>query len=218
MEDILIQLEQLSNPTRKKIIAKHVKGDNYFGVAMKDLRNLAKEIGINQDLALQLWSTGNIDAMMLAISIFDSSQLDKNILEKLVSDLNYYIVCDELTNHLIIKSKMINIYEEWYRSGNLYQERIAWKIMAYLASEKSLDKLDYYLDLIEEEMLNTEFLIQEMMNMTLVYIAVYNEEYYKRCINIAEKLGLYKNQVVAKGCTNAYAINWINALMKRQQK
>ena len=41
-----------------------------------DLRKIAKEIKKNHELALELWSTGNLMARQLAILIMDKKQID----------------------------------------------------------------------------------------------------------------------------------------------
>jgi 3-methyladenine DNA glycosylase AlkD len=42
-----------------------------YGVAVGDLRRLAKQVGYDHSLAEQLWASGNHDARMLATMVDD---------------------------------------------------------------------------------------------------------------------------------------------------
>lgn len=48
------------------------------------------------------------------------------------------------------------------------------------------------------------------MNFTAFWIGVYEEKYRERCIQLGEKTGLYKDQIVAKGCTPNYLPEFIS--------
>lgn len=54
-----------------------------FGVPMGVLRKLANEIGINQSLAISLWSIENLDTRMLAVMIMDPKEMSKKEIDML---------------------------------------------------------------------------------------------------------------------------------------
>jgi 3-methyladenine DNA glycosylase AlkD len=45
-----------------------IETKNVYGISIPDLRKLAKEIGMNHQLALKLWDSGIHEAMLLALS------------------------------------------------------------------------------------------------------------------------------------------------------
>ena len=47
------------------------------------------------------------------------------------------------------------------------------------------------------------------MNFTAGWIGVFDQDYRSQCINIGEKTGLYKDEVVHKGCTPNYLPKFI---------
>ena len=51
-----------------------------FGVSVADLKTIAKQIKGDQALALELYDTGNYDAMYLAGLVADGSQMSKRSL------------------------------------------------------------------------------------------------------------------------------------------
>lgn len=64
-EKVLSQLEAWGLENVRQMYARHGAGDNQFGVTLGNLRGLAKKLKTNHELALQLWGTGNADAMIL---------------------------------------------------------------------------------------------------------------------------------------------------------
>ena len=95
------------------------------------------------------------------------------------------------------------------RAGwNLTSERIA----------KNPDGLDLpaLLDRIESEMGNAAPEVQWTMNFCLAGIGIHFPKHRKRAIAIGEKLGIYRDYPVSKGCTSPFAPIWINEMVRRQ--
>lgn len=63
LAQIMAQLEAWGNGKRREINARNGAGMNQFGVGKVQLRDLAKKLKKNHGLAMQLWDTGNTDAM-----------------------------------------------------------------------------------------------------------------------------------------------------------
>jgi len=65
-----------------------------LGVAIPILRKLAKQIGRNHDLSLQLWSTGIHEARILASMIEEYDMVTERQMEEWVGGFDYWDVCD----------------------------------------------------------------------------------------------------------------------------
>ncbi len=72
------------------------------------------------------------------------------------------------------------------------------------------------LDRIEREMGNAPSPTQWTMNYCLAEIGIKFAEHRKRAIDIGEKLGIYRDYRVSKGCTSPFAPTWIGAMVARQ--
>jgi len=71
-EAILKRLKTLANPDAVEDMKRFgITAKNTYGVSIPNLRTLAKEIGKNHSLALQLWSSDIHDAKILA-SLIDN--------------------------------------------------------------------------------------------------------------------------------------------------
>jgi 3-methyladenine DNA glycosylase AlkD len=81
LKETMAALEKRGSPqTRKTWIAHGARGE-FFGVKIGDMKEILKKIKGRQDLALELYSTGNIDAMYLAGLVADGAQMTKKQLE-----------------------------------------------------------------------------------------------------------------------------------------
>ena len=72
------------------------------------------------------------------------------------------------------------------------------------------------LDRIEKEMASAAPELQWTMNCCLAEIGIHNPKLRKRAIAIGEKLGIYRDYPVSKGCTSPFAPIWINAMVSRR--
>jgi len=105
-----------------------------YGVAKPKMDELARRIGKNHDLALELWATGVHDARILAGMIDDPEQVNPSQMERWVRDFDNWDVCDGTCCHLFVFAtpawaKAI----EWSRREKEFEKRAGFALMAYLA-------------------------------------------------------------------------------------
>ena len=66
VQDILSELAQMGSENTKKIFMRHGAIEPIYGVKVGDLKTIQKIIKKDYQLALDLYATGNSDAMYLA--------------------------------------------------------------------------------------------------------------------------------------------------------
>jgi 3-methyladenine DNA glycosylase AlkD len=71
------------------------------------------------------------------------------------------------------------------------------------------------LDRIESEMGKAAPAVQWTMNSALATIGIHFPKHRKRSIAICEKLGIYRDYPVSKGCTSPFAPIWISEMVRR---
>ena len=65
--DIIRKLKSLANPEAVKGMARFgINPNNTYGVSVPKLREMAREVGKNHDLAQQLWDSGIHEARLVA--------------------------------------------------------------------------------------------------------------------------------------------------------
>lgn len=78
IEQIMKDLEKMGTPSVKKIFINHGAQEPLFGVKIADLKKIQKKLK-NNVLSLELYKTGNADAMYLAGLIADEKEIQKKI-------------------------------------------------------------------------------------------------------------------------------------------
>ena len=225
LKETLSKLEALGDAKRRAHNVKFGAGKlKQFGVAMGDIRTLAKKIKTDHELSLQLWKTGNIDAQLLAILIMKPKQLSAKELDKMVRTARFSGVADWL-NAYIVKEQPAEDKEtlrlKWMEDDDGWAARAGWNLTASkiaMSAKEGTDGLDLpaLLDRIESEMADAPQEAQWTMNAALASIGIHHSKHRKRAIAIGEKLGIYRDYPCSMGCTSPFAPIWITEMVKRQ--
>jgi 3-methyladenine DNA glycosylase AlkD len=217
--EALKQLKALGSAKVRAQNAKSGAGDNQFGVSLGDIRVLAKKIRTDHPLALSLWDTGNVDAQFLAALLVQPKQLSANDLDRMVRTITFVRVADWLNAYVVRQHPDKEVLRrKWMAAGDRWLARSGWDLTAERVA-KSPDGLDLpgLLDRLESEMASAAPEVQWTMNFTLAAIGIRVPTLRKRAIAIGEKLGIYRDYPVSKGCTSPFAPIWINAMVSRQR-
>ena len=84
-KEILAELKPLGNDGYKRVIFNHGVKEPCFGVKISELQKIVKRIGPDYPLALELYASGNYDAMYLAGLIADDAKMTKKDLTRWVA-------------------------------------------------------------------------------------------------------------------------------------
>jgi 3-methyladenine DNA glycosylase AlkD len=220
LKETLSMLQELGSGKMRVQNKRSGAGDNQYGVKHGDIRALAKSIKINHTLAVTLWETGNVDARLLAILIMDPKSLSSDEMERMVLSERYTIVADWLTGYVVkLHPDVEALREKWMHSSDSMVARAGWSLTSSRIPKKpyGLDPAAL-LDRIETEMPVAAAEVQWTMNFTLAQIGICFPAYRERAIGIGEKLGIYRNYPVSKGCTSPFAPIWIREMVSREGK
>lgn len=219
--EILKILQDLGNEKRKQMYIKNGASENTYGVLLGELRKLAKKLGKNHELALELWQSENTDAKWLACMMLDAKKLSLDEIKNMVSELTYSDLIDKFIGEVVCNSDYVDILaKKWLTSSEDNLGRAGWKLIVHEIANDKLDNsdLEEILKSIESELQTATPGKQWAMNHALCQIGISYPEFTERCINLGETLGVYKDLKVAKGCTSAYAPNWIAAGIAKRKK
>lgn len=218
LNDTLKQLKSLGNAKVRAQNAKSGGGDNQFGVRLGDIRVLAKKIRTDHALALSLWDTGNVDAQFLATLLIEPKKLSPEAMDRTVRSITFVRVADWLNSYVVAKHPDKEaLRAAWMAADDHWAARAGWHLTAERVA-KNPDGLDLseLLDRIESEMTDAAPEVRWTMNNTLAAIGIHVPKLRKRAIAIGEKLGIYRDYPVSKGCTSPFAPIWINTIVSRQ--
>lgn len=215
-------LSKLESLGEEKVRAMHIKNgarENIFGVKMGEIRAIAKKIKTDHELALKLWETENIDARLLAILILKPKALSAEQIEQMVASENFTWAADWFYNYIVKEyPDKEQFREKWMNSGNIMLARAGWSLTSgrIARAPEGID-ITAILDRIEKEMPSAAPEIQWTMNTALAQIGINHPIYRERALAIGEKLGIYRDYPVSKGCTSPFAPIWINEMVSRQK-
>ncbi|MFD2583722.1 DNA alkylation repair protein [Pedobacter vanadiisoli] len=219
LTETLSTLQSLADDKVRKQHLKNGARENLFGVKMGDIRILAKKLRTDHQLALQLWETGNIDARMLAILILNPKELSAVEIEKMVASEEFAWAADWFYNYVVKEyPEKEQFREKWMNSGDKMLARAGWSLTSgrITRQPEGLD-IPALLNRIESEMPGEAPETQWTMNTALAQIGINHPAYRERALAIGEKLGIYRDYPVSKGCTSPFAPIWINAMVSRQK-
>ena len=218
LNETLKQLKALGSAKVRAQNAKSGAGDNQFGVSLGDIRVLAKKIRTDHELALSLWETGNVDAQFLAALLIQPKKLSAEAMDRMVRSITFVRVADWLIAYVVRQHPdKESLRQDWMAADDRWAARAGWDLTSERVA-KNPDGLDLpaLLDRIESEMADAVPEVQWTMNNTLATIGIHAPKLRKRAIAIGEKLGVYRDYPVSKGCTSPFAPIWINFMVNRQ--
>ena len=228
VQEILAQLESLGNDVRRKHNTKAGAPDNQFGVKLGDIRALAKKLTAKKSkpdhqLALDLWDTGNVEAQLLATLLIKPDSLAADELDKLTRSTTCSQVAEWLNSYVVAQHPAKEtLRQKWMKAKDRWAARAGWHLTASAINKGTAGKgtgdldLPALLDRIEKEMPKAKPEVQWTMNNTLAAIGIHDAKLRKRAVAIGEKIGLYRDWPVSKGCTPPYVPVWVEFMVKRQ--
>ena len=178
-----------------------------FGVRIPVLRKLAKTIGKNHKLALELWKTGYHEARILASMIAEPEQLSKKQMDLWVKDFNSWDLCDQCCNNLFVFTR--HSYDkalEWHTNKNEFIKRAGFVLMAVMAvHKKEFDDTIFikFLSLIKKEADDDRNFVKKAVNWALRQIGKRNEILNAVAIKTAKEILLMESKSAKWVASNA---------------
>jgi 3-methyladenine DNA glycosylase AlkD len=218
-KEVLKQLESLGDPARLAHNKKSGAPDNQFGVKLGDIRTVAKKLKTNHELALELWATGNLEAQLVATLIIKIKSLSADELDKLTRSTTCAQVADWLNSYVVAEHPdKEKLRVKWMTAKDRWAARAGWHFTASRINKGDDADLDVtaLLDRIEKEMPKAKPEVQWTMNNTLGAIGIHHPELRKRAMAIGEKIGLYRDWPMSKGCIIPYVPVWVEAIVNRK--
>ncbi|MEO5582154.1 MAG: DNA alkylation repair protein [Saprospiraceae bacterium] len=218
LKEVLVQLKDLGNEKMRIQNLKRGAGENQFGVKLGDIRTLGDKIKSDHTLALSLWETDNIEAKLLSTLIINPKKLSLAEMDIMVRSIKFNQLADWFNSYIVKEyPDKENLRIKWMATNDPMAARAGWSLTSGRVA-RNPDGLDLpaLLNRIESEMPSSAPEIQWTMNSTLAQIGICFPIHRKRAIAIGEKLGIYRDYPVSKGCTSPFAPIWINEMVKRQ--
>lgn len=154
-QEIVDTLKSMASEKYKaNVVRMGIPATDCIGVSTANIRSLAKQLGKSGNLAWELWNAGYHETKLLAVLLFDKKELTFDDMDRLMSDVVSWDLCDHLCKNLILKRKDYDeLIFRWIAQTHPYKRRAVFTLIAAAAIHKSDladDTLDEYLRIIRE--------------------------------------------------------------------
>ena len=169
-----------------------INSKNTLGISVWKIREIAKEIGKDHDLAQELWKTKIHEARLLAAFIDDPEQVTERQMEDWVKDFDSWDVCDQVTTDLFDQTPYAykKVFE-WSERDEEFVRRAAFSMIAGLAVHDKKAKDGQFIELFSLIVKTSEDernYVRKAVNWALRNIGKRNSRLNKKAIQIGKKL------------------------------
>lgn len=164
-----------------------------YGVKVPLIRNLAKRVGKNHELAMELRKSSVHEARLMASMIADYKKLSEEDFDAWVSEFRSWDICDGTCGLLGKTSFARKKIDEYADNQGEFVKRTAFVLMCYFAvHEKKLpDEFFYpFFEIIEEQAWDNRNFVKKAVNWALRQIGKRNANLRVKAIETAERIKL----------------------------
>ncbi len=169
-----------------------INADKAFGIRIPLLRDLAKKIGRNHKLAVELWKTGRHEARILCSMIADPDEITPSLMNKWARDFNSWDLCDQCCNNLFVYTPFLldKIYE-WNDSADEFVKRASFVLIAVSAVHRKDwedETFIRFFQLIKKHSSDERNFVKKAVNWALRQIGKRNRRLNVNAIDFASQL------------------------------
>ena len=192
-KDVLDRLQSKAQPEQLKGMAKYgMAVEQRLGVSVPDMRKLAKEIGKDHKLALDLWRTGIAEARIVAAMVDEPAKLTEEQMEGWVKGIDSWDVCDQVCMNLFEKNQLAwKKIIDWSEREEEFVKRTAFSLIACLAwhdKKASDEKFIELLPVIIRGATDERNFVKKAVNWALRNIGKRNLNLNRAAINTAKEI------------------------------
>ena len=180
----------------EKVIFKEKKfgiiSNNSLGIYHKELKMIAKEIGQDNELALQLFDSGIYEGRLLCSKMFNPKEVTEPLMEKWVKTFENWQICDSFCMGLFAKSEFaLAKILEWTKRKREFEKRAGFATLAaYCMADKTSENelFEQFFPIIKREANDERLYVKKAINWSLRNIGKRNIDLKEMAIDIANEI------------------------------
>jgi 3-methyladenine DNA glycosylase AlkD len=215
VSDVMSALKKVGSAQSRKIYARHGAPEDMFGCKVADMKTIAKKIKGEQDLAMDLYATGNADAMYLAGIVADGTQMKKTQLNRWAREANWYMVSEYAVAGVAAEHPdAVSIANKWITAKKEHVAAAGWNTYANIVmtrddSELDLKELKSHLKMIEGCIAKAKNRVKYTMNGFVIAVGGYVEPLLSAAKATAKKIGKVEVEMGETSCKVPLATDYI---------
>ncbi|QIF05700.1 DNA alkylation repair protein [Roseimicrobium sp. ORNL1] len=221
-QSILAELKPLGKESYKRVLMNgHGVKEPCFGVAISELKKIQKRIKKDYQLALDLYDTGNYDAMYLAGLIADDARMTQKDLQRWVEKAYAGALTGATVAWVAAGSPHGHTMAmKWIDSPKPLIAATGWSTLSSLVSLKSDDELDLaetkaLLQRVKKTIHESPDAVRYQMNGYVISVGAYVAPLTELAIEIGEKIGTVTADLGNNSCAVPYAPDYIRKIEQR---
>jgi hypothetical protein len=194
-EQIMKELEKKGSESIRKIFLNHGAKGPMFGVKVGDLKVIQKKVKKDHQLAMELFNTGNYDAMYLAGLIADESKMNKKDIQQWAEKSHTHGISEYTVAWVAAESEYgWELGMKWIDSPKETIASSGWNTLSGVIAMKPDNKLDIalikkLLQRIVKEIHSAPNRVRYTMNGFVIGVGGYIKELTKEAIETSKKIG-----------------------------
>ena len=220
-KEILAELKPLGSESYKRVMSNHGVKEPFFGVKISDLQKIQKRIKKDYQLALDLYATGNYDAMYLAGLIADDARMTKKDLQRWIANATH----EPLASFTVawVAAGSAHGWElalEWIDSKKAPTAEAGWATLRSLVSIKDdsdldLSELKRLLERVRKSIHQAPNDVRSAMNSFVIAVGSYVKPLTGAAIQTGEKIGPISVDMGNTSCQVPFAPDSIRKVQNR---
>lgn len=209
------ELEKLGTAQTRKTFARHGAPAEMFGVKIGDLKVVLKKVKGNQQLALELFDTGNSDAMYLAGLAADGSKMTKKQLDAWAKGASWCMISEFTVPWNAAENPAgWEVGLKWIESKNESIASSGWATLAGIIamkpdSELDLKQIQALMDRAAKEVHSAPNRVRGVMNGFIIAVGTYIKPLLGKAKAIAKKIGVVEVDMGDTDCKVPVALAYI---------
>lgn len=205
-EEVMSELQKMGSEGVRKIFSKHGAPENLFGVKVGDMKTLVKKIKKDYPLSLELFDTGNSDAMYLAGLISDPQKMTQNDLQHWAENAVWYMISEYAVAWTCAESPhALAMARKWIRSEKEIVACAGWATYSsYIAitPDEALDKkeISALIAEIEKGIHTAPNRVRYTMNGFIISAGGYIPDLSAKALAAAKKIGKVSVELGGTAC------------------
>ena len=191
-DEVIAELEEAGSEQTRKTYRRHGAPDPMFGVSCAIQIKLAKPLRGNQQLAEELWASGNFDARWLACRIANPQQIKAGVLNSWLKCLDNGALSGALAELAAKTPRAAQFRANWIDLRNEWQCSAGWRLVAHAAVGNTLSQAEALplLERIEREIHTAPNCVRGSMNGALIAIALVDKDCEEKAVAAARRIGV----------------------------
>jgi len=221
LQEVMDFLAAHGSDQTKKTLVKHGAREPFNGVKVADLKKLVKKIKKDHALSLQLYATGNTDAMYLAGLVADETQMTRPLLEEWVAGAYWYYLSEFAVPSVAAETTFgRELALEWMQRPEEGVAAAGWCTYSRMMSitgddELDLDEIRGLLSTVRDTIHGRDNRVRHVMNAFVIATGTFVAPLLDEARAVAGAIGVVKVDMGGTACKVPLATTYIEKVVDR---